>query len=71
MEIGHCLCYIRVCVEWSKVHYLEAAMRGPGMRGIGRAVVALGDADWDFFLLDDEETYPEPGDFWMEPTADD
>ncbi|QDV75543.1 hypothetical protein [Botrimarina mediterranea] len=46
-------------------------MRGPGMRGIGRAVVALGDADWDFFLLDDEETYPEPGDFWMEPTADD
>lgn len=32
--------------------------------------VALEDADWDFFLPDDGETYPEPGDFWIEPDSD-
>ena len=39
------------------------------MRRRERAVVALGDADWDFFLPDDE-AYPEPGDFWTEPRDD-
>ena len=24
------------------------------------------DPDWDPFLPDEEETYPEPGDFWIE-----
>jgi hypothetical protein len=38
-------------------------------RGLG-AVVALGDADWDFFLPDDDEAFPEPGDFWVEPNDD-
>lgn len=32
------------------------------------------DPDWDFFLPDDEfapdETFPEPGDFWIEPDYD-
>lgn len=30
-----------------------------------------GDPDWDFFLPDDGDSYPEPGDFWIEPTDDD
>lgn len=25
------------------------------------------DPDWDFFLPDDDEAFPEPGDFWIEP----
>jgi hypothetical protein len=28
---------------------------------------ALKDSDWDFFLPDDDDAYPDPGDFWMEP----
>lgn len=28
-----------------------------------------GDADWDFFLPDDD-SHPEPGDFWIEPEDD-
>ena len=35
-----------------------------------RVVVALSDADWDFFLPDDGEAFPEPGDFWIEPVDD-
>lgn len=38
-------------------------------RGL-EAVVALGDADWDFFLPDDGEAFPEPGDYWIEPNDD-
>ena len=30
-----------------------------------------GDPEWEFFLPDDDETYPEPGDFWVEPEEDD
>ncbi|TWT99088.1 hypothetical protein Pla108_00210 [Botrimarina colliarenosi] len=37
----------------------------------GGGLVALGDADWDFFLPDDDETYPEPGDFWIERDDED
>lgn len=30
-----------------------------------------GEPDWDFFLPDEEEPFPEPGDFWVEPEGDD
>ena len=40
------------------------------MRERARAAVALRDTDWDFFLPDDDEAFPEPGDFWIEPTDD-
>lgn len=30
-----------------------------------------GDPDWEFFLPDDDEIYPDPGDFWIEPDEDD
>lgn len=29
------------------------------------------DPDWEALLPDDEETYPEPGDFWIEPDEPD
>jgi len=29
----------------------------------------FGEPDWDFFLPDDD-AYPEPGDFWIEPDDD-
>jgi len=35
-----------------------------------RSPARLSDPDWDFFLPDDDETYPEPGDFWVEPDDD-
>lgn len=28
------------------------------------------DSDWEFFLPDDEETYPEPGDFWIDDDSE-
>lgn len=33
-------------------------------------LAGLGDSDWDFFLPDDGDSYPEPGDFWIEPADD-
>jgi hypothetical protein len=30
----------------------------------------LREPDWEFFLPDDDETYPDPGDFWIEPDDD-
>lgn len=37
-----------------------------------RNPVAIGgpDPDWDFFLPEDE-AFPEPGDFWLEPDEED
>lgn len=45
------------------------------MRPAGnRPIRMTGDPNWDFFLPDDEflpdETFPEPGDFWIEPNLD-
>ncbi len=45
------------------------------MRSIeNRAVRMSGEPGWDFYLPDDEflpdETFPEPGDFWIEPRCD-
>lgn len=42
------------------------------MTGLKRQRERRGDEpDWDFFLPDDDETFPEPGDFWVDREDDD
>ncbi len=41
------------------------------MPAVRTLLAGAGDPDWDFFLPDDDDAYPEPGDFWIEPDDDD
>lgn len=48
---------------------MNAKNRIPSRPGPLRCFVE-GEPDWEFFLPDDEEAFPEPGDFWIEDDYD-
>ncbi|TWT86264.1 hypothetical protein Mal64_38040 [Pseudobythopirellula maris] len=43
----------------------------PRIFPVSDAPRSLDEPDWEFFLPDDEEPFPEPGDFWFDDDFDD